>query len=88
MTSVRETWGTNGNRLPPVHFGVWVKGSDRFSNGPALCGAGYAHRTEQLQLVIGVLDQVTCKNCLRIAGARIAADNRATKEIESCISTS
>jgi hypothetical protein len=50
---------------PTVHFASAPNTRALVSNGPALCKAGIATRTENEQFISGDWTAVTCRNCLR-----------------------
>lgn len=62
---------------PVLHFAALESAAEHAHNGPALCGAGFAQRTEREQYVTGIFDDVTCRNCLRKARAKLAREELA-----------
>lgn len=61
---------------PVIHFAARTDAAEAVHHGPALCRAGYAHRTEHEQYIAGDWAHVTCRNCSRIKHAVNNADDR------------
>lgn len=63
-------------REPIIHFASSSDAEELAHNGPALCRAGMAHRTEREQVVSGNWEYVTCKTCHRLLKAHNEREDR------------
>lgn len=70
---------------PIIHFAASPSVGDLVCNGTAICGAGYAHRTEREQYVVGNWASVTCRTCHQRLRTEQANDVRdALARLDKC----
>lgn len=70
--------GADTERLITIHFAASSAAAETVHAGPALCGAGYAARTERDQNVTAIFNDVTCRNCIRAVRASNRQEEQTT----------